>query len=875
MKKGLVIAAYFFLLTGMALGVSLAPEIIQRLRESGQLANIVAADRQAREKGVWKPNANPYHHGLATEFDTLHCLIILVDFSDMPSTAGRNTHPQEFDTLLFSEGYRHPGSMTDYYIENSYGQILLVGQVTQWYRMPQTYAYYVNGDRGFGAYPYNAQKLAEDAVMAADPAVNFSLYDNNSDGVVDALFIVHAGPGYEDTGNLNYVHSHAWVVNQTLTLDNVEIHNYSMEPEETAQGSLINIGVYCHEFGHVLGVPDLYDYGYDSDGVGMWSVMAAGSWGAGGQRPVHFDGWSKLHLGWVSPTIPDSNIINVQIDAAEFSPDIYVLFSNGLSSSQYFVVENRQQVRFDVSLPGNGLLIYHVDEAVSSNDDQTHYHVAVEQADGRYDLENYRGSDSGDPWPGSFNRRIFSDSTIPNSNLYFNRRSFVKIFNISNSDSSMHADLSSYNIDPYFSMSSVTFNDSTGNGNGRPDTGETCQLLFYLQNSGANCDSLIVTAHCSDPSIIVSDSVSSFAMVSRGGDYTNAGDPMVFSVPLDYGSHFVDIGFDFSARDGQFHQEIIRHFIFGLPHLFLVDDDGGTSIDTFYTNALRNIGLAYVYWNESTMGSPLAQLSGFSHVIWFTGDNRDSVLPEPYVLGLTGYLAQGGRLLLTSQDAVQELSERNTDNDSIFLKEYLKVGYQSMSSSYIIDGEAGTVFNGMRFVTTGTGGANNQTSQDNLVTFSGGTTLLSYYTGDRPAAVGVQANYMAIIVGFGVEGINNGHPQSRTREDFLRVALGYLGLSTNIDDEPPAIPANIMLAQNYPNPFNAATTINYSLPLSGMVRLDIYDLLGRLVAIPIETYQAAGQHRVIWNASEVASGIYFYRLQVGQSVQTRRMLLLK
>lgn len=220
--------------------VSIAPEIIEQLKQSGQLNEVVQADMDARARGVWQANPEPYRFGVATDVDTLHCLIILVDFSDMTHESGFHAEPYHFDTLLFSQGIRSPGSMTDYYDETSYGQAYLVGQVTNWYRMPETYAYYVNGERGFGSYPNNAQRLTEDAVTAADPDIDFSLYDNDNDGNVDALFVVHAGPGYEDTGNLNYIHSHAWVTSYQMHIDNVRIWGYSMEPEETGFSSSLD-----------------------------------------------------------------------------------------------------------------------------------------------------------------------------------------------------------------------------------------------------------------------------------------------------------------------------------------------------------------------------------------------------------------------------------------------------------------------------------------------------------------------------------------------------------------------------------------------------------------------------------------------------------
>ena len=198
MKFWIVVLVAVLLTANLAIGVSIAPEIIKQLKDSGQLQEIVLSDRAARARGVWQPNDTPYRFGATADIETLHCLIVLVDFSDMTHEQGFHSEPANFDTLLFSLGIRHPGSMADFYKENSYSQAYLTGQVTDWFRMPHPYAYYVDGQRGFGNYPRNAQKLTEDAVLAADPSVNFDLYDNNGDGMViwlrNVLHCTHDSP---------------------------------------------------------------------------------------------------------------------------------------------------------------------------------------------------------------------------------------------------------------------------------------------------------------------------------------------------------------------------------------------------------------------------------------------------------------------------------------------------------------------------------------------------------------------------------------------------------------------------------------------------------------------------------------------------------
>ncbi|UCC78990.1 MAG: T9SS type A sorting domain-containing protein [Candidatus Zixiibacteriota bacterium] len=113
----------------------------------------------------------------------------------------------------------------------------------------------------------------------------------------------------------------------------------------------------------------------------------------------------------------------------------------------------------------------------------------------------------------------------------------------------------------------------------------------------------------------------------------------------------------------------------------------------------------------------------------------------------------------------------------------------------------------------------------------------------------------------------------------LRSDMGAYGggdsLITGIGDAPSPLPKKFLLLQNYPNPFNATTTVKYALADAGPVRIDIYDLLGRLVETLVDEEKQAGQHQAVWDASGYSSGIYFYRLEAGNFTQTRKMILLK
>ncbi|MBC8041890.1 MAG: T9SS type A sorting domain-containing protein [Rhizobacter sp.] len=107
------------------------------------------------------------------------------------------------------------------------------------------------------------------------------------------------------------------------------------------------------------------------------------------------------------------------------------------------------------------------------------------------------------------------------------------------------------------------------------------------------------------------------------------------------------------------------------------------------------------------------------------------------------------------------------------------------------------------------------------------------------------------------------------------VSIGLPGGTSAADALPDAKPSSFALQQNYPNPFNPSTTIRYQLPISGEVSLKVFDVLGREVATLVDTKQAAGNYIVRFSASKLSSGVYFYRLQTGGAVLTKKMLLLK
>ncbi len=389
-------------------------------------------------------------------------LVLLVDFADNTQS---HANP-EFQQLLFGAG---GPSMRDYYLEASFGSLVIDGQIAGWYRAEQPYSYYLGDSFGmYGDFPRNSQGLVAALVRAADPFVDFSRFDHDHDGVVDELLVVHAGPGAEETGNPHDVWSHKWQLSDPVfgspgpvqTQDGVTVDAFSIEPERFEGGGLESIGVFCHEFGHLLGMPDLYDTDYSTSGLGYFCLMAAGSWSRAsesdppGSCPVLPCAWNKYLLGWVRPeSIEQGGVDSVesaQLPAAAANPAAYRVLANpggadwraaGTASGEYFLVENRQRLGFDRGLPGSGLLILHVEESQADNSTEAHPLVGILQADRQpgYALPaGDRGSDN-DLWKQSDTGvRSF---TVPSTAFYDGVQSGVAVYGISASDSVMTASL--------------------------------------------------------------------------------------------------------------------------------------------------------------------------------------------------------------------------------------------------------------------------------------------------------------------------------------------------------------------------------------------------------------------------------------------------
>jgi immune inhibitor A len=391
--------------------------------------------------------------GVTTAQTVWRVPVILVGFTDQPistSLYGSLTATQYFNRYPFdTTGTTATGSIYDYYRWVSGNRIRVIPKVVAAINLPNPKNYYANNNYGLSYNaPRNTYGFVSTALQYADSSVDWRPFDQNRDGYVDMLWVVHSGV----PGEATVTRDNLWSLTSRLTswpsgesfetrtsvpgapTVHIRIDRFSVLPELSAvhPGQLTDIGVYCHEFGHALGLPDLYDTstfgGAVNVGPGNWSLMATGGYGTDGnspEYPAHMGAWPLLWLGWRDAIRPASDSLMVLGPLATGAPVLEFWFQ-GESNPEHFLIENRQRMSFDRNLPSEGLIVYQVDDNVMAlgvpsnrvNAGATPGLRLVE-ADGLYDLvTGHNRGDERDPFPGYLGTTVFDDGTWPSTRSY-------------------------------------------------------------------------------------------------------------------------------------------------------------------------------------------------------------------------------------------------------------------------------------------------------------------------------------------------------------------------------------------------------------------------------------------------------------------------
>jgi len=459
------------------------PEAFRFKRSLIQRTQIVRENRKLHERGLLDVEGKTPDeiHDLITVSGTVQVPVLLGKYVD----TGANPYPRtDLQTELF-DGPWPTGTMTEFYDEISYGNLDVQGTVYDWVTVSQDDDYYAGESCGLDTFDAHTDEFITETVAANDGTIDFGIYDNDGpdhvpnsgddDGYVDFVAIVQPESGGECTLSCGVQHtiwSHRWVLSgwssAYTTNDasaeggNIKIDDYVIMPAKSCGGTMIEIGVFCHEFGHAFGLPDFYDTytggstctSDDSEGVGYWDLMGAGNWNSP-DTPAHMSAWSKAFLGWVTPGVVSFDLNNWPLQSASRFPAAYKLWTGGEPDTEYFLVEYRTADGFDADIKTPGVLVWHVDESLEDclfwndcNENECHKMLDLECEDqtgtdhtlnaDHLDSSANRG-DAGDPF---CTGDTFDGASNPSSDSYGGSNTDVVVGDIANcGGSSVRLDL--------------------------------------------------------------------------------------------------------------------------------------------------------------------------------------------------------------------------------------------------------------------------------------------------------------------------------------------------------------------------------------------------------------------------------------------------
>ena len=354
-------------------------------------------------------------------------LVILVNFRNSKFANANNQ--AAMNELMNGDNYTYngaTGSVRQFFSDQSDGQYIpdfdVIGPVTL-----------ENNVKHYGANDaYGEDKLPGDMVVEAcsianaNYGVDFTKYDNDGNGEVDFVYIIYAGKGEADGGADNTIWPHNWSLDAAYYYDNCSystnqrkfdgkyINNYACSGELSGAGARTGIGTIAHEFGHVIGLPDLYDIDYgqnyeDEMTPSEWHIMDGGSYNNDGKTPPNYTIYDKYFLGWKTPVNPGNTAQTLTLQAAgtdgynayQITSDNSLLAATSTTTAYY--IENRQQSGWDTYLPGHGLVIWKIRYSQSVWEDNG---PNVEDGTIRYAVVSASGKTTGigtgaDPFPGT------------------------------------------------------------------------------------------------------------------------------------------------------------------------------------------------------------------------------------------------------------------------------------------------------------------------------------------------------------------------------------------------------------------------------------------------------------------------------------------
>jgi M6 family metalloprotease-like protein len=372
-------------------------------------------------------------------------LVLLVSFQDVAFTESR----EDFDKLLNESGYSYDqatGSCRDYFIAASDSVFQPQFDVFGPFTLDKKMEYY-GAPKGYDHDSNPKQMIIDACLKAEENGVNFADYDMNEDGVVDNVFVYYAGHNQAEGASENTVWPHQWNLSTyNIKVSGKRLNTYACTSEYSGKSGnrRASIGTFCHEFGHVLGLPDLYDTDYKYYTVSNWSIMCSGNYNNKGRTPPTYSAYERFYLGWLKPEqLLDNGMY--YLSSLEESNSAYLLAKRkhnlyGFSPdpTEFFMFEYRTKQGWDTYLPGQGMLVWHIDysrEDWARNNPNSavdgYLRIHLEEANGVL-WNNRQNGDEGRPtdvYPGSLQVRTFTPKLHDGTTL-----SDQSIFDITETD---------------------------------------------------------------------------------------------------------------------------------------------------------------------------------------------------------------------------------------------------------------------------------------------------------------------------------------------------------------------------------------------------------------------------------------------------------
>jgi len=869
--------------------------------------------------------------------------VVMGYFTDLASTYTQ----ANFQSMLFStaSGVK---SVTNYYKDMSYNTMICTGTVGPWVSSGNTVAYYGGNNNGLNnGTTQNVYEFIKKVLQASDASINFAdpAYDINNDGYVDVLWVIHAGKGGEEVSTKNEIWSHSFQLSgftggTAYTTNDynsslgtyVKIDKYIIMPEKTnyADGNtstteMIGCGVFCHEFGHALGLPDLYDtggYSISGQGLGYFSLMAAGSWGGDGitnATPVSLDVWSKKFLGWANPINITSNgsqtiasTLNTQTNSS------YRLAKGGSTSeTQYWLIENRYTgaagpfsgVAWDAYLPGSGLAVYHIDETYAGP--STSYF-----ANNQVNVNSTNGSSRNRPYGVALEETDMTTAGYSGSELY------------TGANAGEAADL--FNSSTQASFDSIGTNYPISYKNDGSTKSGVC--ITSISAAGANMTATfsINPGTTATPTLAVS--MTTWSVAAEGGtsgavNVTNSGTTSVIAYTVSSNQSWLTVSATSGNTPGSFTMTAAANTatssrsatvtvttttsgVSGSPRTITVTQAGASG--------QNDAGSGADAGNDFTTATQISPGSWTGCYLDATDRNdyyKFNVTSGQVIkVKITPPSSADYDLYLYNPSQTQKASStRGTGYvDSIvytadasgywYAQAYEYSGSGNYSLSLSVSGSTGTwttvsntvqsahpYTNNYNYTWTITGPSTAtkmkvyfdsikvETNYDTVFVLNSAGTVIQKWTGTYRAIWSNEVSGNVIKIKLKTDASVTGYGFLSTRYQYYTTSSSA---PVNLVEGSGETKTAELLCQNHPNPVKGFTAITFNLPDEREVDLRIYNIAGQVVKTLVSGIRKSGTHTLQWDACDdfgrpVANGTYIYRLEAGDLKSTKKLIILR